>query len=92
MYELKVTLILHTYATSIDDIFVLDDKENYSQDEVFAFDRTRSRLEEMASKKYLSSPWIGEKKPHEKVTTRFNVHPSLDDSIIKEVKEEDAMW
>jgi protein AFG1 len=91
MYELKVTLVLHTYAASIDDIFVLEeDKSSYSQDEVFAFDRTRSRLEEMASKKYLSSPWLGEKNTSkEKVTTRFNVHPSLDDSIFKEEPEED---
>jgi protein AFG1 len=61
MYELKVTLILHTHAKSIDDIFVIenDKKGEYSQDEVFAFDRTRSRLEEMSSKKYLSSPWEG---------------------------------
>lgn len=60
MYELKVTLILHTDASSIDDIFVVDNKDDYSQDEVFAFDRSRSRLEEMAGKKYLSKKWLGE--------------------------------
>mmetsp|Transcript_2405 Transcript_2405/g.5555 ORF Transcript_2405/g.5555 Transcript_2405/m.5555 type:complete len:184 (-) Transcript_2405:1289-1840(-) len=60
MYELKVTLVLQTDAESIDDIFVVDNKEDYSQDEVFAFDRSRSRLEEMASKDYLTLKWLGE--------------------------------
>ena len=60
MYELKVKLVLHTQAESIDDIFVVENKEEYSQDEVFAFDRTRSRLEEMAGSKYLKSKWIGD--------------------------------
>ncbi|KAL3945394.1 MAG: hypothetical protein SGBAC_000527 [Bacillariaceae sp.] len=59
MYELKVTLVLQTDADSIDDIFVVDNKEDYSQDEVFAFDRSRSRLEEMAGKEYLSQKWLG---------------------------------
>jgi len=60
MYELKVTLILQTQAPSLQDIFVLDDdKDSYTQDEVFAFDRTLSRLEEMKSSTYLSSKWLG---------------------------------
>lgn len=59
MYELKVTLVLQTDASSIDDIFVVDNKSDYSQDEVFAFDRSRSRLEEMAGTKYLSKKWLG---------------------------------
>jgi protein AFG1 len=66
MYELKVTLILHTDASSIDDIFVVDNKDDYSQDEVFAFDRSRSRLEEMAGKKYLSKKWQGENSMNER--------------------------
>lgn len=60
MYELKVTLVLQTDAESIDDIFVVENKADYTQDEVFAFDRSRSRLEEMASKDYLSQKWVGE--------------------------------
>lgn len=59
MYEAQVKLVLHTDAASIDDIFVVDNKKDYSQDEVFAFDRSRSRLEEMASKEYLSKKWVG---------------------------------
>lgn len=62
MYELKVTLILHTGqpVESIKDIFSVEgDKQSYSQDEVFAFDRTLSRLEEMSSPKYLKSQWLG---------------------------------
>ena len=60
MYELKVTLILQTQAPSLQDIFILDDdKDSYTQDEVFAFDRTLSRLEEMKSTAYLSSKWLG---------------------------------
>jgi hypothetical protein len=62
MYELKVTLILHTAqpVESIKDIFSVEgDKHSYSQDEVFAFDRTLSRLEEMSSPKYLKSQWQG---------------------------------
>ncbi|CAJ1944509.1 unnamed protein product [Cylindrotheca closterium] len=60
MYELKVTLVLQTDAESIDHIFTVENKKDYSQDEVFAFDRSRSRLEEMASKGYLSLKWLGE--------------------------------
>eukprot|EP00980_Cylindrotheca_fusiformis_P021899 scaffold8740_cov113-Cylindrotheca_fusiformis.AAC.7 len=59
MYELKVTLVLQTDAASIDDIFVIENKMDYIEDEVFAFDRCRSRLEEMASPKYLSQKWQG---------------------------------
>jgi predicted ATPase len=62
MYELNVTLVLHTNASSIDDIFVVENKQDYSQDEVFAFDRSRSRLEEMASRKYLAKEWLGDAK------------------------------
>ena len=62
MYELKVTLVLHTAqpCESIKEIFSVDGaKEDYQQDEVFAFDRTLSRLEEMSSTKYLKSQWLG---------------------------------
>jgi len=62
MYELKVTLILHTAkpCESIREIFTIEgSKDEYQQDEVFAFDRTLSRLEEMSSMKYLKSQWLG---------------------------------
>jgi hypothetical protein len=61
-----VLLLLQTKTTNndivIDDIFTLNDnegKQSYQQDEVFAFDRTRSRLQEMSSPKYLASQWVG---------------------------------
>jgi predicted ATPase len=62
MYEVKVTLVLHTAqpCESINEMFRVDGaKEEYQQDEVFAFDRTLSRLEEMSSTKYLKSQWLG---------------------------------
>lgn len=59
VYEWKVRVLLHTNAGSIEEIFQVEDKESYQQDEVFAFDRTRSRLGEMSSTKYLSSQWRG---------------------------------
>jgi predicted ATPase len=41
---IDVTLILQTHADWLDDIFVLcNNKDDYSQDEVFAFDWTQSR-------------------------------------------------
>jgi hypothetical protein len=60
MYELKVILVLQTQASSLQEMFVLEgDKKQYAQDEVFAFDRTLSRLEEMKSTTYLSTKWLG---------------------------------
>lgn len=85
LYEFKVKLILHTKGTSIDDIFVVENKQDYSQDEVFAFDRTRSRLEEMSSKKYLSSTWLGDKQQKDdkaRSKTSLNVNPSLADEMV----------
>ncbi len=83
MYELKVTLLLHTNSQSIDEIFTVDgDKKSYSQDEVFAFDRTRSRLQEMSSAKYLTSTWLGsmaDASSIRPVTTRLDLEPSLAD-------------
>jgi peroxisome-assembly ATPase len=62
MYELKVRLLLQTSTGSLEDIFVVEgDKQAYSQDEVFAFDRTLSRLKEMSTAIYLSSKWMGDK-------------------------------
>ena len=60
MYEWKVRVLLQTNANSVEEIFVVeDDKDSYQQDEVFAFDRTRSRLSEMSTTQYLSAPWLG---------------------------------
>eukprot|EP00934_Nitzschia_sp_Nitz4_P001126 Nitzschia sp. Nitz4//scaffold125_size66327//16752//18365//NITZ4_006127-RA/size66327-processed-gene-0.12-mRNA-1//1//CDS//3329534601//1126//frame0 len=79
MYELKVKLVLHTQVKNVDEIFVVEgNKEDYIHDEVFAFDRTRSRLEEMSSPKYLQSKWLGGGSPA-KVSTTVAISPSLDD-------------
>jgi predicted ATPase len=57
MYECHVKLILHA-ATKPDKIFKVD-LDNTHCDEAFAFDRTRSRLQEMGSDEYLKSRWNG---------------------------------
>mmetsp|Transcript_53353 Transcript_53353/g.62311 ORF Transcript_53353/g.62311 Transcript_53353/m.62311 type:complete len:512 (-) Transcript_53353:201-1736(-) len=57
MYECHVKLIVHA-ATTPDGMFKVDLK-NRTHDEVFAFDRTRSRLEEMGSVEYLKKRWLG---------------------------------
>lgn len=58
MYESDVKLILHG-KTIPSEIFQKPSHEDNSHDEVFAFDRTVSRLEEMASRKYLTKRWAG---------------------------------
>ena len=57
LYECHVKVVLHT-ASSPDEMFVVD-LENKHTDEVFAFDRTRSRMEEMRSEEYLKKKWVG---------------------------------
>ena len=57
MYECHVKLILHA-ATDGASIFQRA-RADTDHDEVFAFDRTLSRLEEMSSQKYLQTPWTG---------------------------------
>jgi predicted ATPase len=57
MYESHVKLIVQA-ETEPDGIFTVD-LEDASCDEVFAFDRTRSRLEEMRSQQYLKKRWAG---------------------------------
>lgn len=57
LYECHVKLVLHI-AASPDNMFVVD-LDNKHTDEVFAFDRTRSRMEEMRSEGYLKKKWIG---------------------------------
>jgi predicted ATPase len=92
MYECHVKLILHA-AVEADHIFqVGEDKEELAQhhDEVFAFDRTVSRLQEMASDKYLrkratakSSRTVHEVEPAAELLSKskavVNVVPSLGD-------------
>ena len=59
MYECNVKLIVHA-ETLPEGIFKVDLANKYI-DEAFAFDRTRSRLQEMGSDKYLKSRWSGQK-------------------------------
>jgi predicted ATPase len=81
MYELRVTLIIWNYPNSIYEIFQVKNKEEYTQDEVFAFDRTLSRLEEMSSPKYLQSQWLGGRlSSGGKIETSLNLVPSFSDS------------
>jgi protein AFG1 len=81
MYEWKVRLLLQTNADSVEEIFQVEDKESHQQDEVFAFDRTRSRLGEMSSTKYLSSQWLGVSDDDDAnaVTTQLDLEPSMAD-------------
>jgi len=57
MYECHVKLIIHA-QTLPQHIFQVDLQNKYC-DEAFAFDRARSRLEEMSSQEYLKKKWIG---------------------------------
>mmetsp|Transcript_14794 Transcript_14794/g.32142 ORF Transcript_14794/g.32142 Transcript_14794/m.32142 type:complete len:560 (-) Transcript_14794:358-2037(-) len=57
LYECHVKLVIYA-ATNPEDMFQID-LENESCDEVFAFDRTRSRMEEMRSEGYLRKKWVG---------------------------------
>jgi predicted ATPase len=70
MCELHVTVVLLLLQTKtnnendnvIDDVFKSkdnEDKQSCQQDGVFAFDRTRSPLQEMSSPKCLASQWAG---------------------------------
>ena len=68
MYECHVKLIIHA-ATGPNDIFRVD-LENEFCDEAFAFDRTRSRLEEMGSDEYLKRSWVGSTRSVEEGTER----------------------
>jgi len=79
MYESNVKLIIQA-ATKADDIFEVD-ITNQVCDEVFAFDRTRSRLEEMASTKYLQSRWSGATLHDTELSLRLE--PSHSDSRLK---------
>jgi protein AFG1 len=60
MYECHVKVIIHAEAKP-SELFQVD-LENKATDEAFAFDRTRSRLDEMRSESYLKKKWVGENK------------------------------
>ena len=77
MYESHVKLVLHA-KTEPEGIFQVD-LEDASCDEVFAFDRTRSRLEEMRSQEYLQKRWAGKSTPETKAKLRFE--PSLSENM-----------
>ena len=79
MYESNVKLIIQA-ATKADDIFEVD-ITNQVCDEVFAFDRTRSRLEEMSSAKYLKTRWSGATDHATDLSLRLE--PSHSDNRIK---------
>ncbi len=57
MYECNVKLVLQAEA-SPSELFCIEANSS-SSDEAFAIDRTRSRLEEMGSEKYLRKRWVG---------------------------------
>jgi predicted ATPase len=76
MYESNVKLIIQA-ATKADEIFEVD-ITNQVCDEVFAFDRTRSRLEEMASTQYLQKRWSGATMKDTELSLRLE--PSHSDS------------
>ena len=84
MYECHCKLILHA-QTDARGIFQPDAKTQ--DDEVFAFDRTVSRLEEMSSQKYLQKQQPHEEKAESKASLLsqrkavVNVFPSLGDSV-----------
>jgi predicted ATPase len=80
MYESHVKLILQA-QTQPEGIFQVD-LEDDSCDEVFAFDRTRSRLEEMRSESYLRRRWIGGTVQKDAAKAKLRVEPSLSQNIV----------
>ena len=89
MYECQCTVVLQHQSDTIDGIFqVPENKQDYVHDEVFAFDRTRSRLEEMASRQYLQQQWGGARhkdsaRGYWGVKKELNFQPTLSDSKTK---------
>lgn len=84
MYESRVKLVLHTQAP-VPTLVTTNDDDKTKHDELFAFDRTVSRLEEMSSLKYLQKRWVAgagaesaaRLLSHAKVTP--DIQPSLGD-------------
>eukprot|EP00545_Synedropsis_sp_CCMP1620_P007473 CAMPEP_0119027152 /NCGR_PEP_ID=MMETSP1176-20130426/36627_1 /TAXON_ID=265551 /ORGANISM="Synedropsis recta cf, Strain CCMP1620" /LENGTH=406 /DNA_ID=CAMNT_0006983001 /DNA_START=145 /DNA_END=1365 /DNA_ORIENTATION=+ len=79
MYESHVKLVIQA-KTEPDGIFTVD-LEDESCDEVFAFDRTRSRLEEMRSQQYLKKRWAGAGDMSE-TKSKMRVEPSLSENVV----------
>jgi len=77
MYESNVKLVLHA-STQPEGIFEVD-LDDTATDEVFAFDRTRSRLEEMRSEAYLQRRWSG-KANEVKAEVKLRMEPSLSEN------------
>ena len=77
MYESNVKLILQA-ATQPEGIFEVD-LEDQATDEAFAFDRTRSRLEEMRSESYLQRRWSG-KADSPRPELKLRMEPSLSEN------------
>jgi len=59
MYECRTKVVIHA-ASDPKNMFLVDLES--AHDEGFAFDRTRSRMEEMRSRGYLKKKWVGSKK------------------------------
>jgi peroxisome-assembly ATPase len=77
MYESQVKLIIHANSEP-EGIFEVD-FTNTTCDEKFAFDRTRSRLEEMRSQKYLQKRLLGRSTSDAK--NQMRVEPSLSENM-----------
>jgi predicted ATPase len=74
MYECHVKLVLHAHNDML-DIFQRP-QDDTDHDEVFAFDRTLSRLEEMSSETYLKKRWGGKTEKTKMATKQDDVRSS----------------
>ena len=84
MYESHVKLVVLAKGQP-EELFTVD-LENKNHDEVFAFDRTRSRLEEMRSTAYLTKRWNQQRKhaSSEPPRVTVSIEPSVSgESIVK---------
>ena len=83
MYESNVKLVLQA-ATQPEGIFEVD-LDDVNTDEAFAFDRTRSRLEEMRSESYLQRRWSGTSVSTSPTEVKLRMEPTLsEDHVMKE--------
>ncbi len=71
MYESHIKVVIHAQSKP-EHIFSVDLNNQYN-DESFAFDRTRSRLEEMSSTTYLKRQWAKKK---QKILEQSNISSS----------------
>jgi cell division protein ZapE len=80
LYEANVVVSILAPASPIDLLQVsADDKKNAVYDEVFAYDRTVSRLLEMSSLPYLEA--CHAKRPHELVTLASILEVDIDSKV-----------